>query len=72
MRLNSRFADILNHIGLTDKAKPHLVRALEINPSNTAARFRTATNHNYEGHYEEALNRLSGVRTFLSLLLGVS
>ena len=59
-----QLANIYNHIGLIDKAKPHLVRALEINPSNTAARFRTATNQNYEGQYEDALNSLRASERF--------
>lgn len=43
------------HIGLLDKAWAEIEKAVELNPSNTYARFRFGVIDLYRGKYEEAL-----------------
>jgi tetratricopeptide (TPR) repeat protein len=43
------------HIGLLDKGWAEIEKALEINPSNTMARFRFGVINIYQAKYEEAL-----------------
>jgi tetratricopeptide (TPR) repeat protein len=42
------------HIGLFDKARAEIAKALEINPGNTLARFRYGVVDLYRGKYEDA------------------
>jgi tetratricopeptide (TPR) repeat protein len=42
------------HLGLFDKAQAHINKALEINPSNTLARFRSGFISLYQARYEDA------------------
>jgi len=42
------------HLGLFDKARAEIAKALEINPSNTLARFRYGVIDLYRGKYEDA------------------
>ena len=49
------------HIGLLDKAEVELKQALQINPSDTLARFRLASINVCRGKYEEALAVLKTV-----------
>jgi tetratricopeptide (TPR) repeat protein/predicted Ser/Thr protein kinase len=49
------------HIGLLDKGKDEIKKALAINPANTLARFRLGTIALYGGNYEEALRVLKSV-----------
>ena len=49
-------ASVYNHIGLLDKAAEEIQKAVAINPSNTAARFRIGVNLLYQCQYEQALN----------------
>jgi serine/threonine protein kinase/Flp pilus assembly protein TadD len=53
---------IFNHIGLYDEAMAELHKALELNPSNTLARFRTAGPLTAENNCEEALQIMKTVR----------
>ena len=50
-----RLAVVYFHIGLFDKAKVELDKAMAINPNNTLARFRYGVIDSYRGRYEEAL-----------------
>ena len=49
-------ASVYNHIGLLDKAAEEIQKAVAINPSNTAARFRVGVNLLYQCQYEQALH----------------
>lgn len=51
------------HIGLLDKAKDEIEKALAINPDNTLARFRLGGIALYAGKYEEAFNILKSIPT---------
>jgi len=48
------------HIGLLDKGRSELERAVAINPGNALARFRFGVVSLYEGKYEEAYNIFKG------------
>lgn len=57
-------AHVYNHIGLLEKAETEILRAVEIDPTNTAARLRVGVNLLYRGRYEEALTALAGSEKF--------
>ena len=44
------------HLGLFDKARAEISKALEINPGNTLARFRYGVIDLYQGRYEDAVD----------------
>jgi tetratricopeptide (TPR) repeat protein len=46
---------VYSHIGLLDKSREEIEKALAINPANTLARFRLGVVNLYQGKYEEAL-----------------
>ena len=46
---------VYSHIGLLDEARGEVDRALEINPNNTLARYRTGVYAQYQGRFEDAL-----------------
>ena len=58
-----QLALIYNHIGLFDLGKVELRKTLDLNPSNTGARFRTAGPLTAEGNCEESLRIIKTVPT---------
>lgn len=48
-------ANVYNHIGLLDKGREEIQKAVELNPQNTGVRFRVGVNLLYQCKYEEAL-----------------
>jgi Serine/threonine protein kinase len=61
-----RLGMVYHHIGLTDIAAAEINKALEINPNNTMARFRTNTIYRSRGDFESALNVLKTVPSDVS------
>jgi len=51
-----QLGQVYYHIGLFDKGRDELSKALAINPGNTLARFRLGIIDSYSGKYEEALS----------------
>jgi serine/threonine protein kinase/thioredoxin-like negative regulator of GroEL len=51
-----QLGQVYYHIGLFDKGRDELEKALAINPANTLARFRLGIIDSYSGKYEEALS----------------
>jgi len=51
-----QLGQVYYHIGLFDKGRDELEKALAINPGNTLARFRLGIIDSYSGKYEEALS----------------
>lgn len=50
-----QIANVYNHIGLLDKAKEEIEKAVALDPLNTGARFRAGINLLYRGDYEQSL-----------------
>ena len=48
-------ANVYNHIGLLDKGRAEIQKAVDINPQNIGARFRVGVNLLYQCKYSEAL-----------------
>ncbi len=63
-------ADIYNHIGLLDKAAEEARGAVNINPANTAARYKVGINFLFRGQYQQALTALADSREYFPALWG--
>lgn len=50
-----QLANIYNHIGLLDRARDQIQRAVSLDPTNRGARFRVGINLQYQGRWEDAL-----------------
>jgi TolB-like protein/DNA-binding winged helix-turn-helix (wHTH) protein/tetratricopeptide (TPR) repeat protein len=50
-----QIANVYNHVGLLDKAKAEIEKAVELDPLNTGIRFRVGINLLYQGKYEDSL-----------------
>jgi len=51
-------ASIYNHIGLLEKGRQEIEKAVALDPLNTGARFRVGINLLYQAKYEEALSAM--------------
>jgi len=56
-----QLAVVYQHIGLFDKAWAETRTAVDINPSNTMARFRFGSINLYQGKYEDALSVFNSI-----------
>lgn len=61
-------ANIYNHIGLLDKGREEIEKAVALDPLNTAARFRVGINLLYRGKYDEALTAIQDSKRFFPRL----
>jgi DNA-binding winged helix-turn-helix (wHTH) protein/TolB-like protein len=59
-----QLASVYNHIGLLDKGREEIQRAVAINPANTGVRFRVGINLLYQSKYEQALVAFAETRQF--------
>jgi TolB-like protein/Tfp pilus assembly protein PilF len=59
-----QLANIYNHVGLFDKAKSEIDKAVAMDPLNTGARFRVGVSLLYQGKYEESLAAIRDSREF--------
>jgi TolB-like protein/tetratricopeptide (TPR) repeat protein len=59
-----QLANIYNHIGLFDKAKSEIDKAVAIDPLNTGARYRVGINLLYQGKYQESLSVIRDSQDF--------
>ncbi|HKP68228.1 MAG TPA: winged helix-turn-helix domain-containing protein [Pyrinomonadaceae bacterium] len=60
---------VYSHIGLVEEAQESVSRALDINPNNTMARFRSGLYKAYQGKFDEGLAILKAVPREVSPLL---
>jgi TolB-like protein/tetratricopeptide (TPR) repeat protein len=58
---HNQLALVYSHVGLLDEARQESQKAIDINPSNTVARFRVGETLLFQGKYEEALAALHSV-----------
>lgn len=52
---------VYSHIGLMDEAEKSVAKALEMNPNNTLARFRTAVYLQYRGQFQQAIDAFKSI-----------
>jgi DNA-binding winged helix-turn-helix (wHTH) protein/Tfp pilus assembly protein PilF len=50
-----QLSTVYSHIGLMDEARRSVDKALEINPNNTLARYRSGVYSQYQGKFDEAI-----------------
>ena len=60
---------VYSHVGLLDEAQRHVGRALELNPSNTMARFRVGVYTAWQCRFDDALTVLKSVPPAVSPFL---
>jgi DNA-binding winged helix-turn-helix (wHTH) protein/Flp pilus assembly protein TadD len=60
---------VYSHVGLLDEAQGHVARAVDLNPSNTMARFRVGTYTAWQCRFEDALAVLKTVPSDVSPFL---
>jgi TolB-like protein/DNA-binding winged helix-turn-helix (wHTH) protein len=65
---HQEIANIYNHIGLFDKGREEIEKAVALDPLNTAARFRLGINLLYQGKYQEALTAIQDSKRFFPRL----
>jgi TolB-like protein/DNA-binding winged helix-turn-helix (wHTH) protein/tetratricopeptide (TPR) repeat protein len=59
-----QLANVFNHVGLLDKAQSEIEQAVQLDPLNTAIRFRVGINLLYRGKYEDSLSAIRDSRKF--------
>lgn len=57
------------HIGLMDEAQQSLVKALEINPNNTMARYRVGVYNTWQGKFDDAVSVFKTIPSEVSPML---
>ena len=59
-----QLGNVYMHVGLLERSEQELATALELNPSNIGARYRTAVNLLMQGKHEQAVAAFGGTRGF--------
>jgi TolB-like protein/DNA-binding winged helix-turn-helix (wHTH) protein/Tfp pilus assembly protein PilF len=59
-----QLANIYNHVGLFERAKSEIDKAVAIDPLNTGARYRVGINLLYQGKYQESLSAIRDSQDF--------
>lgn len=60
-----QLANVYNHVGLLDKAKEEIKKAIVLDPLNTGIRYRVGINLLYQGKYDESMAELRDSEKFL-------